>query len=420
MILRKLPFSIALAVALLPSLAAAEGLAVGGHGKANLSGASYPGSSILRDSLGSASLDAAAELRVNIEWRQGGWSADASYQLTTLFSERLDTAMGPLSAFSLFGTELPGDERRLMDLTSTIDDSGDYASVQRLDRLWVGYTNEKTVLRFGRQALSWGNGLFYAPMDLVNPFDPAAIDTEYKAGDDMLYFQYLRDNGADIQSAIVIRRDPQNGDVDTNERTAALKYHGFAESFEFDLLLAESYGDVVAGLGINRSVGGAVVGADLVLTDTGDDTYVEAVANLSYSWMMRGKNVTGTLEYYFNGFGQFGDYSTVDLAGDPELAGRLARRQQFTLGRQYLAGSVSIEMTPLWTLSPAILANLADPSALIQLTSSYSLSDNMTLLGNLNLPIGSDGSEFGGISVTGTGRYLSSGPGMFVQVAWYF
>ena len=60
-------------------------------------------------------------------------------------------------------------------------------------------------LRFGRQALSWGNGLFYAPMDLVNPFDPAAIDTEYKAGDDMLYLQYLQDSGNDLQAAVVVR-----------------------------------------------------------------------------------------------------------------------------------------------------------------------------------------------------------------------
>ena len=36
-----------------------------------------------------------------------------------------------------------------------------------------------------------------APMDLMNPFDPATIDTEYKAGDDMLYFQYLQDGGND-------------------------------------------------------------------------------------------------------------------------------------------------------------------------------------------------------------------------------
>jgi len=35
------------------------------------------------------------------------------------------------------------------------------------------------------------------------------------------------------------------------------------------------------------------------------------------------------------------------------------------------------------------------------------------------VPIGPDGSEFGGIE-SGTGLYLASGPGVFAQLAWYF
>ena len=46
------------------------------------------------------------------------------------------------------------------------------ASLVRLDRISIGYTGEKTVLRFGRQAISWGNGLLFTPMDIFNPFDP--------------------------------------------------------------------------------------------------------------------------------------------------------------------------------------------------------------------------------------------------------
>ena len=34
------------------------------------------------------------------------------------------------------------------------------------------------MVRVGRQALSWGNGLSYAPMDLVNPFDPAVRERD--------------------------------------------------------------------------------------------------------------------------------------------------------------------------------------------------------------------------------------------------
>ena len=130
--------------------------------------------------------------------------------------------------------------------------------------------------------------------------------------------------------------------------------------------------------------------------------------------------MSGALEYYFNGFGQHdGHYDPGSLAGNPDLLARLARGEAFTLGRHYVAGSVLVEMTPLWTVTPTLLANVADPSALLQLVTSFSLSDNMTFLGSLNVPMGPGGSEFGGIE-TGTGLYLSSGPGVFAQLAWYF
>ena len=99
---------------------------------------------------------------------------------------------------------------------------------------------------------------------------------------------------------------------------------------------------------------------------------------------------------------------------------RVLRRQLFTLGRHYIAASAMIEVTPLWTVTPILLANVGDPSALVQLTSRLSLGDNLTLLGSVNLPIGPSGSEFGGISTGMDDRFLSSGPGVFAQLAVYF
>jgi len=44
----------------------------------------------------------------------------------------------------------------------------------------------------------------------------------------------------------------------------------------------------------------------------------------------------------------------------------------------------------------------------------------MTLLGSLNIPWGSSGSEFGGIESGIADRYLSRNAGVFAQLAWYF
>jgi hypothetical protein len=315
----------------------------------------------------------------------------------------------------------PEDERRLFDLTSVMHDEGKSAWLHRLDRMWTGYSSEKTVVRLGRQAVSWGNGLFYTPMDLVNPFDPAAIDTEYKPGDDMLYLQYLRDSGDDIQVAVVIRRDVIDGDVDAGESAIALKYHGFAGETEYDVLIAENYDDTVVALGGVRSLGGAIWRGDVVVTDTVNDTRIQVVTNLSYSWIWAGKNVSGAFEYYFNGFGQrAGRYDPLSLATNADLIAYLTRDQLFTLGRNYIAGSMSIELSALWNLTPTLFANLDDSSALVQWVTQYSLSDDLVFLGSLNLPLGNNGTEFGGIDSGIDGLYLSSGAGIFAQLAYYF
>jgi hypothetical protein len=387
--------------------AAADGKTeIGGHTKLRATGQTYSSSSIFHDLYGSSSTDTQGDLRLNIEHRTSGWTFNANYQLAALYGDTF---------------RLPDDRRRLFDMTSVIDQGRKSALIHRLDRLWVGYTSEKTVIRFGRQALSWGNAIFYAPMDLVNPFDPSAVDTEYKAGDDMLYMQYLQDSGADIQGAYVARRDIPGGNATSDVATMAMKYHGFAGQGEFDLLAARHYGDDVFGVGASHAIGGAHWSGDLVVTTTDIDTYVQLSTNLSYSWVWADRNMSGAIEYHFNGFGQrSGDYDLLSLAANPDLLKRLTRGESFTLGRHYLAGSVMIEMTPLWTISPTLLMNAGDPSGLLQLVTNYSLSDNMTLLGSLNFQLGSDGSEFGGIASGIPGRFLSSDAGIFAQLAWYF
>ncbi len=143
--------------------------------------------------------------------------------------------------------------------------------MHRLDRLSVGFTTERSAWRFGRQAISWGNGMVFTPMDVFNPFDPAAVDKEYKTGDDMLYGQYGFDNGNDLQGVAVVRRDPVTGQVEQDQSSLAFKYHGFLGMNEYDLLAAEHYGDRILGLGGNVALGGAVWRGDLTWTRTDRD-----------------------------------------------------------------------------------------------------------------------------------------------------
>jgi len=393
----------------------------GGHTKARLIAQTFPDDSIFHDLTGSDALDLESDLRLNLEADKGPWSFDAAYQLFALYGDSVEYSRAFPPGLGLFQNRFPEDDRRLFDLTKIISDDGKFAALHRLDRLWVGYANEKTVVRFGRQAISWGNGLFFSPMDIVNPFDPTAIDTEYKTGDDMLYGQYLLENGHDIQGAVVFRRDPITGETDSEEGTVSIKYHGVGDTTEYDILAAVNYDDMTLGFGGNMSIGGAVLRGDIVVADASSDTTVQLVTNLSYSWTWGGKNVSGALEYYHNGFGQKdGAYDLPSLAANPALLQRLARGELFTIGRHYLAGSLMIEMTPLWLLTPNVFLNVEDGSALVQLVTQNDLKENLAFLGSFNVPIGPSGTEYGGIESPIPGRYLSSDFSLFAQIAWYF
>ena len=398
---------------------------LGGDLRARGSYQTFPDDSVIRPLTGSSATDFNAILRLKLDAAKRAWDLKADGQLIASYGDSVEytreLAAGVPGFEALFG-RLVNDGRRWWDLTNTIEDEGKRALIARLDRLSVGYTGAKVSLRFGRQALSWGNGLIFTPMDIVNPFDPTAVDTEYKTGDDLLYGQYLQDSGNDTQAAYVVRRNPRTGDVESDQATVAAKYHGFAGPGEFDLLLAEHYGEALLGLGGAMDVGGAVWRSDLVLSDTEtEDVVAQFVINTSYSWVWGGKNVTGSAEYFYNGFGRSdGCYAPSCLAASPELVERIARRQVFTLGRHYLGGSMMVEVTPLFTLTPNVFWNVGDGSALLQLVSTNSLGDNLTLLGAVGVPLGPSGTEYGGIETDIPGVYFSSSLNAFLQLNWYF
>jgi hypothetical protein len=190
---------------------------------------------------------------------------------------------------------------------------------------------------------------------------------------------------------------------------------------EFDVLAAEHFGDQILGVGSIVGIGGAVWRGDLTWTHTDLNSVFSLATSISYSWNWGGKNISGLLEYYHNGFGQKNSaYSFTDLAQNPDLLKRIERGELFTLSRNYLAASATIEISPLFMLIPNFFINLEDPSALAQFVAQYDWKQDLQVLAALNIPIGPSGSEYGGIRTPVEGQYFSSGAGIFAQLAWYF
>jgi hypothetical protein len=391
-----------------------------GHAKYQFIYSTYPDNSAINRVLGDGDPGNNLEVRLKFSTHSDRWDFKLDYQFMALYGDTLELNRHfPDSAIP--AGSVISDDRRWLNLTHTIENEGNHLIVQRLDRLNLAYTGEHMVWRLGRQTISWGNGLIFTPMDIFNPFDPAAVDKEYKTGDDMVYGQYLFDNGHDLQAVAVVRSNPVNGKVESDQSSLALKYHGFLGTNEYDLLAAEHYGDPLLGLGAIVNIGDAIARGDMTWTDSDGDSVISFATSVSYSWTWAGKNVSGLLEYYHNGFGQKnGAYSVDELANNPELPNRISRGELFTLGRNYLVLSASVEISPLFMLIPNFFVNLDDPSTLAQVIAQYDWKQDLQILAAVNIPIGPDGSEYGGIEAPLEGRYFSTGPSLFAQLAWYY
>ena len=409
------------ALLLWPVLSLAAEFDYGGHLKYFFNYSDFPDESVF-DGDDNPYREHLGNLRLKLGSRGANWSGEIQYVMDALYSKDLASCQLRSAVAAGDCDNVGSDARQLFDLSTSSTKGDDTLLLQRLDRLWLGYSTDRLVARFGRQAISWGNGMVYNTLDLFNPFAPDAIDTEYKRGEDMLYLQGLFDDGSDLQALLIPRRDVVSGDLDSQQSAVAAKMHWLANQYELDLLVARNYGDNLLGAGYTTELGENIINANISITDTEDDTVFSAVVNYNFSAVIQRRNLSGFIEFFYNGFGLSGGHNSIqDVVSDQDLYSRLVRGELYTTGRYYLAGSVLLEMTPLLQLNPVLFINLGDGSGMLQFIGSYSLAQNLDLLAGFNLPAGPDGSEFGGLETADTdGRLLTPANTLFARLAWYF
>ena len=413
MIFNSVKRSVLLLILLLPVVGLTDDWQYGGHIKYQAAFNHYDATSIFGSGGNVTAFDQDANLRLKAEKRDGSWDYKVHYEVGALYGNTLEASRSISLPFGTYG--LPNDNNRLFNLTATIYDEGRAAVVHRLDRASVGYAKENFVFRAGRDAISWGNGLVFQPMDIFNPFAPTAVDKEYKPGDDMLYAQWLHASGNDLQIILVPRRN-SGGTVDSASSSLAAKYRVQVGSVETDLLLARHYDESLFGLGTAIDWRGAVVRGDSIVSDTAGGTVVSGVTNISYSWVWAKHNVSGFAEYYRNGFGLSNrNYTALPAA----LTDRLSRGELYNVGQDYAAGGLTIELTPRWQFSPTLFWNLNDGSALWQFGGNYDWKENATVLLGGIVPVGPQGTEFGGIPLGG-GKFYRPATGVYGRIAYYF
>lgn len=342
-----------------------------------------------------------------------GDTLDARDDLAALFGGSVPEGAAPAG--------IPSDDRRLMDLTRVVKEEDGFVLYHRLDRLALTVSPDWGIAAAGRQAVTWGNGFLFNPMDLFNPFSPTDIERDYKLGDDMLFVQVPVAASGSVQMLYVPRRDPDDGDVTWDESSLALKGHLFKGSEEFDLMAAKHYQDYVFGLGGAGTVGDAAWRADVTWThlaqDNPDRDYPSFVANIDYSWIWWKKNVYGFAEFFYSGVGK-DDYQ--EALSDPTITARIARGELFTLGRSYLAGHLRIEVHPLVNMLFTAITNVEDPSGVLQPRLTWDVTGDLQLLLGGNVVWGAKGSEYSEISIPGTPYTIRPADSVYGWLAYYF
>ena len=325
------------------------------------------------------------------EWNQDG-------HIKAIGFSSLESGTSRLTGEARINVNTNGDDWSWQFSGVAADCNDDTCQQARVDRANLFWKRETLQITLGRHAISWGNGLIFNPVDIFNPFQPLAIDTEYKPGSDMLHVQYGLPHGDDIQALWV---DHGKG------HSSAIKYHRLDDTIELDFLLADHMGDTTFAFGLSRPLGDWLWRAEWMQQRSPNGLIANhVVTNLQRFFELAGQASGVTLELFHNGWGIDATSNAGQLS---ELTTRMARGEIFTPSKDYLALSIHRQMQPLWQLGLTHISAADNDSHTSQIFSNVNLSEAVQLRLALALPWRNSR-----LIKIPTERYL------LAQLAWYF
>lgn len=265
-----------------------------------------------------------------------------------------------------FGTGVAQGAPEVVDLSWDAELEGDSLGVIGItDRLLLQFSQPGIDVTLGRQPVSFGNGLFFTPIDLVNPFTPTTIDTEYKPGVDA-----LRVDGYFGMTGKVTLVGAYAGDWKPDEMALAAYGQGTVGVTDLGGFAGLIYNEPVLGVSAVSSIGAFGVHTDLALTlPTDEDPFVRGVVGTL--WRPTGTS-TLSAEAYLQTFGTTDPDEYLLIAQQD----RFARGQVWNWGVGYVGLSWAEEITPLVSANLGLISNVTDPSTMVTPSINWSIADN--------------------------------------------
>ncbi|MEJ7930218.1 hypothetical protein WG922_09545 [Ramlibacter sp. AN1015] len=310
--------------------------------------------------------------RLRLEWRgqvNRALRVDFQYDNEVLAGDYLSTPQYRLEE------ALP--RRTYWHLEDVYASGGNYVAQHRIRRANLTFSRGETDLRAGRQRIAWGNGRFWSPLDVLNPFSPVTLDPGEREGVDALLLEQKR--------SAVSRWSLAYAPTRTSSAHVLAQWHGNASGADYSLVGGRFDGGGLLGADISTEVRGAGVRAEWAMgRPQGSATHQRLMLGWDYAFA---NTLTLTAEFYYDGSGSR-SAATYDVAG-------LAAGRRQTLATRYLGLYAGYELTPLWKSANWLVLNVDDSSIYLSPRLTYSLRENLDLAIGAQLHAGGARSEFG-------------------------
>ncbi|MEJ2080751.1 MAG: hypothetical protein P8Y94_00920 [Acidobacteriota bacterium] len=399
-------------------LNAADSVKLGGYLKDYLLFYDFPASGLFGPASGVLAGDA-TRFRIDASWRLNEHiSLTGAYDFAPRIQDSRLNFIGTsfiggirsdYRAFDLNRFLYPDEESQAVDARFTI--------LQNLDRAFLTLHLSFADLYVGRQAIAWGAAKVINPTDVIAPFTYSELDVEDRVGVDAVRLRIPLGSLSELDAGYVFGRD-----FEFRNSAFFLRSRFYTLRTDFSVLTVGFQENLLVGFDVTRSLAGAGIWVEAAQVSAGALTESHRLPNQDYFRLSAGSDYTlrdGTYlfaEYHYN---QAGGRSPSDYL--QQLTTTAYREGAvYLLGRHYLSGGLSRDLTPLLTLNAETLVNLADGSFYSVPSLEYSLSENVYLSGGAYLGIGAGPKRPSGSSSAQVESEFGSYPDLYYLSGRYY
>ncbi len=253
-------------------------------------------------------------------------------------------------------------------------------------RAWLAYEDEKIKVVVGRQRIAFGSANFYSPMDLFNPVSPLSLEPQERVGVDGASFEYDYNPTTFLTLALGLADQ-------SDRRRMAAYFKTTVKSYDLHFLIAQIFTDYVLGFGFSGYLQGGGLYGEVTYTMPQEMTFEPDQGNyfrttLGYQYSFKNAMIL-TAEYYHND----GVISGLALQNPALLFS--SESGLTTVDRNFLAASLSAQVTPILTSNAAIVYDLDAGSYFLGPSLTFSAPHSVTLAAGAQIFDGSKHGDFG-------------------------